>query len=873
MRFSILMTIIVYGGIAVSADAQNISFSGKNISLPVFFSVITSQTGYTVFYSNEVISQSRPVDLNLQNVPLQDALSEALKNQPLTYKIRDNTIFINISESGSKISDTSRGYTNIVHGNVRDHSNHSIPGASVSVLGGSKIVMTTEDGNFSIQVKKRDSILIISCVGYENKEVIIFPGYLDIEMTTHANPLEQVVVGGNMAAIKRKAETTSLTIVDSKTLDILPVNNISQIYRGLVPGTNSFSPGDFPEEYTTLSIRGTSNSTPIAVYVDGIEYAGGSGYLFTLNKQNIDRLEVLRGPSSSTLYGTGSNGGIIQVYTKQPVPGQSSLDFTGSAGFLRSKWVHSDPFQQFYNLESVTGLKKAAITLGGSFMSYGPFLPDGGGRTEAVYGGAKWNPTEKLTTNFIVQYENTKRHLSRNPELDTAIHPTAAAIAAGFGPSKSSHIDMADESYLIGINLTYQATDHWTNHLTAGYTQNGYNQIPATNDSGNIPLAPHYLITINKATTLRYFNDLQWGDNTIPGFNLHIMSGLEYKKYFYQEAFIAQTGALNFSGDPPNENYGIFAQANPSYKNIFLTLALRYDHNNLFQNDGSFNPRIGVTTNFKIENALIVKPRIAWGSGITAPTYSARYGDPTNGVVPNPNIKPVDQRGFEYGLELFGTKGRFNFETVYYDNKLENFLSLNTIAPSGSTSLYQFMNVGLVVNTGWEFSAFFKANDHFSVRGTFSAMSSIIKDTSGLSQYTPLGGMSPGSQVRNLPRHTAGLFLTYNASRLPVQKGHLDISFNITEVDGIIGLDTWSYLADLGYGRTSFSTPNLINSYWKKSGVIIQFGLNVDYFINENLRFFIQGSNIANNNKFEETSAVPTYGASWMFGIKYNMIH
>jgi hypothetical protein len=37
MRFSILMTIIVSGGIAVSADAQNISFAGKNISLPVFF--------------------------------------------------------------------------------------------------------------------------------------------------------------------------------------------------------------------------------------------------------------------------------------------------------------------------------------------------------------------------------------------------------------------------------------------------------------------------------------------------------------------------------------------------------------------------------------------------------------------------------------------------------------------------------------------------------------------------------------------------------------------------------------------------------------------------------------------------------------------
>jgi len=164
------------------------------------------------------------------------------------------------------------------------------------------------------------------------------------------------------------------------------------------------------------------------------------------------------------------------------------------------------------------------------------------------------------------------------------------------------------------------------------------------------------------------------------------------------------------------------------------------------------------------------------------------------------------------------------------------------------------MNVGSVANTGWEFSAFFKANDHFSVHGTFSAMSSVIQDTTGVSQYTNLGGMGPGSQVRNLPRHTAGLFLTYSASGIPVLKGRLDISFNITEVDGIIGFDAWSYTADLSYGRANFNTPNLEDAYWKKSAIVIQLGLNVDYFIKDNLRFFIQATNIANNNTFEENS-------------------
>jgi outer membrane receptor protein involved in Fe transport len=344
------------------------------------------------------------------------------------------------------------------------------------------------------------------------------------------------------------------------------------------------------------------------------------------------------------------------------------------------------------------------------------------------------------------------------------------------------------------------------------------------------------------------------------------MSGLEYKKYFYQEAFISAS-PLNASGNPPNENYGIFAQANPSYKNIFLTLALRYDHNNLFKNNGSFNPRVGITTNFKIENALIVKPRIAWGSGITAPTYSTRYGDPTMDIAPNPDIKPADQRGFEYGLELFGMRGKFNFETVYYDNQLKNLAYLNNLPP-GSTFLYQYMNVGDVANTGWEFSASYKVNDYFSMRATFSAMSSVIKDTTGEGSSSD---QAPGSQSRYVPRHTAGLFLTYNGTRLHLLKGHLDISLNVTEVDGVIDLDSWSFQADLGYGRVSFSTPHLADEYYRKSGVVIQLGLNLDYFIKDNLRFFIQGTNIANNNTFEESSGSPTYGASWMFGIKYNI--
>ncbi|HEY2350808.1 MAG TPA: TonB-dependent receptor [Puia sp.] len=873
MRIATYMMIITLGGMAATGYAQNISYTGKNISLQHFFSVITSQTGFTVFYNNEVISQSHPVSLNLQNATLQNALDAALNKQLLTYNVQGRTIFISVKKSGTP-SGADKESSKFVRGNVTDSLKNPIANASVTIKNSTRSVITGEDGNFTIPVKNEDSFLLITCIGYENKEEKISSAILNVQMSANVNPLEQVIIGGNIAAIKRKAETTSLTVINSKTLDALPVNDLSLIFRGMVPGTNSFSPGDDPEGATTLSIRGTGGTFPysqIAVYVDGVEYAGGSGYLASLNKENIDRVEVLRGPASSTLYGTGSNGGIIQVYTKQGIPGQSSLNFTASAGFLRSKWVQSDPYQQFYNLQSVTGLKKVSVTLGGTFMSNGAYLPEGGSKSEAMYAGVKWNPSVKLTANVTARYEHTGRHISRDPSFDTATHPNASALASNFGPALSPHIDVDDESYLIGVNLSHRTTAHWTNNLTAGYTQNNYNEIPMTNDSGNIPLRRFYFIISNKVTTVRYFNEIQTNDQGNDGFNFHFMSGLEYKKYFYQEAFVTATNPQNFSGDPPNENYGVFAQANPSYKNIFLTMALRYDHNRLFENDGSFNPRMGITTNFNIQRSLIVKPRISWGSGITAPTYTYRYGDPSQGIAANPDLQPQNQRGFEYGMEFFSTKNKFNFEVVYYDNHLKNMFVLNNIPPIGSTSQQQYINVGDVANTGWELSASYKPNNHFSLHGTFSAMSSVIKDSSGEQNSIDLSGMPPGTQIRRLPRHTAGLFMTYLFSSMPVLKGHGDISFNITEVDGIIDLDKSSFEEDLAYGRVSSSTPNYADPYWKKTGVVIQLGLNVDYYISDQLRFFIQGSNIANNNIFESSSSYLTYGASWMFGIKYNI--
>ena len=110
-------------------------------------------------------------------------------------------------------------------------------------------------------------------------------------------------------------------------------------------------------------------------------------------------------------------------------------------------------------------------------------------------------------------------------------------------------------------------------------------------------------------------------------------------------------------------------------------MGLRYEKNELFK--AALNPRIGLTTNFDTRS-LTIKPRISWGKGITAPSYSDRFGSPANAftvVYANPDIKPQSQQGFDYGLELYDKKGKYKFEIVYYDNILKDMITEIVLGP------------------------------------------------------------------------------------------------------------------------------------------------------------------------------------------------
>jgi outer membrane receptor protein involved in Fe transport len=877
-----LLTVLLQ--LSLKGECQTVTFSGKDVSLQHIFTTIKNQTGILFFYDATLLKDAKPVTIEWKNISLEKALNEIFKDQSLTWLLEDKTVTVIKNPEPVTSEAAPQSLPPIrVKGTITDDVGYPISNVTVMIKGTKKGMLSDSAGGFSIAADRKN-ILRFSTINHSPKEMRVQGGEMNVELQLEVKAMEALLVGGNLNAIKRKAEATSVTVIDSKTLERIPVNTLDQIFRGWVPGTNSFDVGSDPEGFPTLSIRGAggpNSLTVIAVYIDGMEYAGGSGYLSQLDKNNIDRIEIVKGPGAATMFGTGSNGGIVQIFTRKGKPGQTTVNLTTSAGFYKSKWVEENPFQQTHSIETTTGIKNVSLKLGGSLRTVGAYMPDGGEKNKTFYASAGFF-IGKLTTNLTNRNILRNFSLARKPYYDTALHPRTDIIiepVPGFRtpafewfdvrPTVSRNKNGISETHIGGINLSHRTTENWVNYLDAGFTRNTGNEVP--NSNGIAPLQGRYLSSMSSIMTMRYSNVLNLRKTT-NSFDLMITSGAEYKKYSNSTTITGATTANTaIFENPDNKNYGAFLLLNPSYKNVYLTMGLRFEKNELFK--AAWNPRLGLTTNFDTRS-LSIKPRISWGRGISSPSYLQRFGQPPTiltVVYANPDLKPQSQQGFDYGLEVYDKKGAFKFELVYYDNRLKDMIAEEELGKDPTDSMlaaYKYTNVAIIANRGWEFSGEYHLG-RLTLNGTLSIFNSTIQDTTGAYSLTELRGKNPGTRMRNLPKYTAGLVMNYNFHRLFGKSDKGLVSLSITELGGVRYDDYRKYALDVAYGRTPYVPGSIGNAVENN---VFRVGLYADYFIVNDLRFFIQGSNILNDYEYEYSSDYPTHGASWLFGFKCSFL-
>lgn len=231
-----------------------------------------------------------------------------------------------------------------VAGKVTDATGAPIPGTTVIEKNTRNGTIAKDDGTFVLKVKPK-ATLVFSAVGFETMEVPASATQaLSIILKTDARSLSDIVVTGVGTATSKKRLGISVQTVSSDKFPATPSASIDQALIGKIPGAQISSISGNPGDPVNIVLRGINTiqgGTRPLILVDGVSIE--STDLNSLDLNNIDRVEVVEGAASATIYGAQGANGVIQIFTKKGKKGKTAINFSTSYAsneFLNNGNVH-----------------------------------------------------------------------------------------------------------------------------------------------------------------------------------------------------------------------------------------------------------------------------------------------------------------------------------------------------------------------------------------------------------------------------------------------------------------------------------------------------------------------------------------------------
>jgi len=239
-----------------------------------------------------------------------------------------------------------------------------LPDVRVFLVGSALNVATNAEGRYTLRGVPTGTFEVrVIRVGYQEqkKSIAITAGAqatLDFSMKQAVVQLQEIVTTATGQQRRSEIGNTIATLGDiSKRVEETPVTDIGSLIVGKAPGVVVL-PGTMTGTAPTIRIRGVSSlslsNAPIWV-VDGVRFnsqsftaagAGGSmvssSNLNGLNPDEIEDIEIVKGPSAATLYGTDATNGVIVVTTKKGRVGNARWTWFGEGGTIQDKAHYPD---------------------------------------------------------------------------------------------------------------------------------------------------------------------------------------------------------------------------------------------------------------------------------------------------------------------------------------------------------------------------------------------------------------------------------------------------------------------------------------------------------------------------------------------------
>lgn len=205
---------------------------------------------------------------------------------------------------------------------VSADDNESLPGVNIAIKGTNSGTVTDVNGDYSLEVPSRESVLVFSFVGFVNHEVKVNDqSRINVSLEPDMTALQEVVVVGYGTQEKVNV-TGAVGTVKSGDLIKVPSPNVSEVMIGKVPGLFSMQSQGVPgADYANLSIRGFGE--PL-VLVDGVQTSWTR-----IDPNEIESISVLK-DASAAIYGARAGNGVILITTKRGNSSQPSVSYNGN---------------------------------------------------------------------------------------------------------------------------------------------------------------------------------------------------------------------------------------------------------------------------------------------------------------------------------------------------------------------------------------------------------------------------------------------------------------------------------------------------------------------------------------------------------------
>ena len=522
---------------------------------------------------------------------------------------------------------------------------------------------------------------------------------------------EPVVVSATRSDIPLDRSPASVSVISSQDIDNKQIERASDALRE-VPGLAVVQTGT-PGQLTSVFMRGLP-SQDMQVLLDGIPINQGLAGQFdfaNLTTDNIDRIEVARGPQS-TIYGPRALAGVVQVFTKQGSgpPGITLSSEGGSYGTFRET-LGSDGKIDIFD-----------YSIGASRLDTDNARPNNQYRNSDLIADLGLSLNEQLRVGSLITYS-----------LSDTGNPNSI-----FTPRPLDNL--LTEKWLIGPHVDWRPTDWWEQKLIFDYDHE--RQINNPNQDGPTPQATPFTgatRALFRRTQLDYQNDIrpiEWLTITNGFFFSHVLAGQERPFTLFGPTFISDE----------TEEIGGFLQATANIDNFVFVAGGRIDWFNQFGDIWTYR----IASSYKIDKTdTTLHSSVA--TGFSPPSSQDKiFGN-------NFGLHPEKDFGWDAGIEQRLWERRVTVGATYFRNDLSNVIGFN--------GQFRTLNLGAAETQGVETELRATPIADLVLTASYTYLEAAKTDTANIAQL-------PGARLPRRPRnevYVSGSYLWWKKLRTTVE--------------------------------------------------------------------------------------------------------